>query len=474
MSQGDDKNTEFDPEFTENFYKNLDKVLGEVESQPMDVSASPQEKLEITRTSELDVTESSKLEIAANIPLGTNINTEENLTDGVEDALTEINASLAQQICEELHEMSSMKKKKKMNRTMKIQLAVLVSLLCLISIAGFLGLTDSGNKVLMKMGVDVGGKIWATWTQSFDKDPVVSEDIDILDQEDLESDAKEIDPSTIVWPEHGGEGRKEEGVYNILILGEEAIGSGSSRGRTDVIMIATLNTKSKEVKLTSLLRDTLVRIPGYQDNKLNSAYEKGGVDLLYQTIALNYDIHLDGAAMVNFEKFEKIIDKLGGLELTLTANEARYLNNTNYISNPKYRTVREGTQLMNGNQVLGYARIRKRATIHGTNNDYGRTERHRMILEAVFNKYKTESKMELASILFGLLPMITTDINSENFELLLNSFIEMKTLDIQQLRIPKDGTFTDNIKVRGMDVLVPEWDANRKELHEFIFGSYVY
>ena len=107
------------------------------------------------------------------------------------------------------------------------------------------------------------------------------------------------------------------------------------------------------------MRDTLVQIPGYRENKLNSAYEKGDVDLLYKTIALNFNIRLDGCILVNFENFEKIIDFMGGLEITLTSSEARYLRNTNYISNPKYRTVVEGTQLMNGNQVLGYSRIRK-------------------------------------------------------------------------------------------------------------------
>ena len=124
------------------------------------------------------------------------------------------------------------------------------------------------------------------------------------------------DENTIVWPDHPGEGRREEGVYNILLLGEEAIDSGSARGRTDLIIIATLNTNQKAIKLTSLMRDTLVQIPGFKDNKLNSAYEKGGVDLLYETIALNFDIRLDGCALVNFENFEKIIDRLGGLEIT--------------------------------------------------------------------------------------------------------------------------------------------------------------
>jgi LCP family protein required for cell wall assembly len=321
------------------------------------------------------------------------------------------------------------------------------------------------------MGVNLSGKIWSTGTGNFQGEVQAMEDIDRLEDDDLTSKAEEVDPETIVWSAHPGKGRQEEGVYNILLLGEEAIGAGTSRGRTDVIVIATMNTNTKKLMLTSLLRDTLVQIPGYKDNKLNTAYEKGGVELLYETIALNFDLHLDGCAMVNFEDFEKIIDKLGGLELTLTSGEARYLNSTNYISKPQYRNVRAGTQHMNGNQVLGYARVRKRATITGNNNDYGRTDRHRIVLNAIFEKYKTKSKVDLATIMLGLLPMITTDIDSDNFELLLNAFIEMGTMEITQMRIPADGTFTDNVKVRGMDVLIPDLQENVKILHNFIFGE---
>jgi LCP family protein required for cell wall assembly len=321
------------------------------------------------------------------------------------------------------------------------------------------------------MGLNLGGRIWEAGTQTFSDEPDLIIDEDYLDDEDLASDAEEIDPDTIVWPEHPGYGRREEDVYNILLLGEEAIDSGISRGRTDLIIIATLNKHSKSIKLTSLMRDTLVQIPGYKENKLNSAYEKGDVDLLYETISLNFNIHLDGCVLVNFENFEQIIDYMGGLDLTLTSSEAKYLRNTNYISNPSYRTVVEGKQLMNGNQVLGYSRIRKRAAITGENNDYGRTDRHRIILNAIFDKYKNKSELELATTMVKVLPMVKTDIDSKTFEKLLSTFIEMRTMEINQLRIPANGTFTDNVKVRGMDVLVPDLGKNVSILHEFIFGN---
>ncbi|HHX12048.1 MAG TPA: LCP family protein [Clostridiales bacterium] len=428
---------EMDPEFSKNFYENIEKVLSEGDTNTEDLQSG-----EYTIKSE----------------------------DRIDDEILNINASLAEQICEELDNKEEDKQSKhsKFPSKFKVPVGIVAGLLLLIS---FLGFTKPGNQLLLNLGVNIGGKIWAVWTNDLASDISAAEDTDHLEDEDLNADGPEADISKIIWPNNSGSGRKEAGVYNILLLGEEAIGSGSGRGRTDVMIIATLNTNTKEIKLTSLMRDLLVKIPGYKENKLNSVYEKDGIDLLYTTIAMNFDIHIDGAALVNFENFEKIIDELGGLELTLTRGEARYLNSTNYISNPAYRKVKEGRQILNGNQVLGYSRVRKRATITGNNNDYGRTDRHRLILNAIFDKYKTTSKVELASIMLKLLPMVSTDIDDKNFELLLNSFIEMGTMEMQQLRLPADKTFTDNEKVRGMFVLIPDYNKNIEILHDFIFGD---
>lgn len=530
MMDMDNMNSEFEfdfdnPEFSANFYRNIEKALGEQEA-PADHSAvapvlkakeeadytaetsatietandtvmtdeaqissgivSSQENTSADVTvpmnsadtqnsmEETDATQnrdrasfdtSPADDIAAAAPL------RETTEDTVEDELFQINSSLAQQISLELDNIGTEAKAQRKRMLFRIQSGVALAILCLIGFGYFLGFTKPGNNLLMGMGINLGGTIWVSMTSNFKDTTDVTDDIDYVEQEDVEAEGEEIDTSTIVWPNVSGMGRQEAGVYNILLLGEEAIGSGDARGRTDVIVIATLNTNTKKVLLTSLMRDTLVKIPGFKENKLNVAYEEGGIDLLYTTIAYNFDIHLDGCIMVNFEKFEKIIDMLGGLEITLTAGEAKYLNKTNYISNPANRNVVEGKQLMNGNQVLGYARVRKRANINGTNNDYGRTERHRIILNAIFEKYKTTSKTELLSMMFEFLPMITTDIDSKNFEALLNAVVDMgmASMEIEQLRIPADGAFQDNVKVRGMSVLIPDLDENIRILHDFIF-----
>lgn len=468
-----------DPDFNANFYKNIEKAIGEedlakLEPEKIDITGIevPEKQEEVTPV--VNETEEEKPATQTTETVEQLQPEAEDNSVEIDDEITGINESLAKQISNEMESESvQFTKLQKKKRFWKIQSGVLLTLLCLIGFGFFFGFTKPGNSILLRMGVNLSGTIWGSMTNKFNDSTDAVEDIDYLDDEDLSSTAPELDPSTIVWPDHPGDGRQEEGVYNILLLGEEQIGMGDGRGRTDVIVIATLNTNDKSVKLTSLMRDMYVQIPGYQDNKLNTAYEKGGLDLLYQTIAVNFDIRLDGCVMVNFKNFEKIVDSLGGIELTLKQNEADYLNSTNYVSDPANRTLVAGTQLMNGNQVLGYARVRKTSTITGHNNDYGRTDRHRAVLNAIYEKCKSKSKTDLVALMFKFLPMITTDIDSKCFQAMLNAFLDsgINSTKIQQLRIPADGTFQDNVRVRGMSVLIPDLPANIEVLHSFIFGD---
>ena len=114
------------------------------------------------------------------------------------------------------------------------------------------------------------------------------------------------------------------------------------------------NTYDNTIKLTSILRDTLVDLPGYSQNKINAAYAKGGADYLIEVIEKNFKIQIDGYASVDFDSFEDIVDSLGGVEIELSQKEADYLNTTNYISDPANRNVVAGLQVLNGNQVVGY------------------------------------------------------------------------------------------------------------------------
>lgn len=504
MDKDEQKSTfdvDFDPETNEDFLKNIEIAIGEetkikqeenelieeaetntVVESTIDIEQEAVKEIINTKTKEDEIEEYDDEE------------TTDNISEEMEDEFFDISYILAEQINEvsiadassqaediTLNQASSENSsdleeetKKKSNRFkawfhrmplgLKITSITSASLLFLVIIGLFVVFSGLGTKIL--------ALYWESQTNSFETNITYENDIDQVDNKtDNENLTKEDD---IQWTNTttAGEAKKEDYVINILLLGEEAIDSYNSRGRTDLIVIATMNKKEKALKLTSLMRDTLVQIPGAIDNKLNSAYEKGGIELLYDTIERNFDIKLDGSVLVGFEGFEDIIDELGGIELTLTQNEAKYLRETNYISNPIYRNVQAGTHTLNGNQALGYSRIRYRATASGQNNDYGRTERHRIVLDAIFQKLKTKSKLELVGTMTKMLPLITTDISSSEFEKLINTFFEIGfSGKIEQLRIPAKGTFTDDIPVRDMDVLIPDLKANIDILHKFIFGE---
>ncbi len=266
--------------------------------------------------------------------------------------------------------------------------------------------------------------------------------------------------------------REEDYIINILLLGEEAIDMGGSRGNTDVIIIATMDAKEGTVKLTSLMRDMLVAVPGHSDNRINSVYQLGGIDLLYDTIEMNFEIKLDGYMLVGFESFEKIIDSMNGVTISLTKEEADYLNTTNYISNPIYRTVEPGSNLMNGNQALGYARIRKVATGENIYADFGRTSRHRILLNAIFEKVKTLNLFQLTSLANELLPLVTTDITGEQISDYLETAVNNKITTFVQMRIPINGSYSDTVYNGMTDLIQVNFPENIKALHVFIFGDY--
>ena len=261
--------------------------------------------------------------------------------------------------------------------------------------------------------------------------------------------------------------RKEDYVSNYLIFGiEEMFGAKNS----DTMMIASINTKDNSIKLTSLMRDTYVEIPGWKSNKLNAAYARGGTSMLIDTIEHNYKIKIDGYAHVNFQAFEQIIDLLGGITIELGSAEANYLNTTNYISNPAYRNVKPGINNLNGNQVLGYCRIRKVVTLGGANNDYGRTVRQRRVLNAIFEKYKTKSIFELLMLMDDCLELVTTDLKVIDIQNALENVVERGITAMDTFRVPVDGMFDDPYEFGGVTYpLVLDWEANIKELYKFLY-----
>lgn len=223
-----------------------------------------------------------------------------------------------------------------------------------------------------------------------------------------------------------------DGITNILLLGADSRG-GNDSGRTDSIMILTIDIVHNKVKLTSLLRDNLVEIPGYGKSKLNHAYSFGGVELLEDTIKKNYKIDINKYALVNFQGFKSIIDKIDGVEVDIKENELEELNK--YIfDNPDENSLKiekEGVQIINGTQALSYVRIRK-----GVGDEYGRTERQRALLNSAMNKFKGVSFTKYPSITNSLIENIDTNLNLSDILKIANTVLKIDMDNIETSYVP--------------------------------------
>ena len=267
----------------------------------------------------------------------------------------------------------------------------------------------------------------------------------------------------------------ESKVVNILLIGEEAMDDGDL-GRSDSMMIATINIAEKSLKLTSLMRDTYVTIPGYHDNKLNAAYHNGGGVLLTETIEQNFGVKIDGYVRVDYQGFEDIIDELGGVDIDISESEAEYLNTTNYISKKKNRTLTAGSQTLNGNQALGYCRVRYRKASNGEANDFGRTYRQRTVLTAIFNKYKSTSLVNMITIAQNMLSnYVATNMTKTDMIKYITCAVSLGTTELETSRIPIDGSYESAVLDCGSgnyrDVLQIDMEANKQAIREFIYAG---
>ncbi|MFG6394813.1 MAG: LCP family protein [Lachnospiraceae bacterium] len=286
--------------------------------------------------------------------------------------------------------------------------------------------------------------------------------------------------------------KSDNDIVNILLLGNDRRDEkyySNSRGLTDVIMVATMDRKHGVLKLSSIMRDLRVYIPeagGY--GKINAAanYE-GGVKSLYKTLAQNFNIKLDGYVQVDFDAFKAVVDGLGGVEVELTDTEMRYLSITNYIKKKKYRKgLKTGKQVFNGEQALGYCRIRKGkdmigepvVTVNGLIDDYGRTWRQRAVLGAAFEKLKTMPLTKWYEIADKVMAHIATDLDNNQILQYMKDVATMGTTNIYELRIPYNPYFRESYKGEFNDsCLVPtnglssglDIGKNKDVLNQFIF-----
>lgn len=270
---------------------------------------------------------------------------------------------------------------------------------------------------------------------------VTPEEASSIDREEWvttgpEDSSPVIDPSDVTFPSDLPD-MEDQGkeIVNIMLVGQDAR-PGEPAQRSDSMILMTFNRKTGEVILTSFLRDQYVPIPGFGNTKLCHAYSYGGMTLLNKTLETQYGVQIDGNVTFNFEGFEKIIDMLGGVEITLTQREAKALND---LVAGKW-SLKEGKQTLTGLQALRYSRLRH------IDSDFQRTERQRKVIMSVIEAYKNCSMSEMLEILEETMPLITTNIpKTDIYSYAFNLFPMLSGARMKTQQMPAAGTFQSGL-----------------------------
>ena len=185
------------------------------------------------------------------------------------------------------------------------------------------------------------------------------------------------------------QGTMVEGITNILLVGTD--GKYIEKwNRSDSMMVVTIDSKNKDIRISSIARDTYVDIPGYSTEKLTHAYAYEGIDLLREVFKVNFNLDIDKYIAVNFVSFMDIMDELGGVEVNVEEKDIKEINKyidacygyyKNKDEKDKEYITKSGVQRLNGYQALAFSRIRY------TDSAFARDNRHREVAESVYKEF---------------------------------------------------------------------------------------
>lgn len=248
---------------------------------------------------------------------------------------------------------------------------------------------------------------------------------------------------------------KSQDVINILLLGVDEGSAAYPYGRSDAMIIVSINKAMQKINLISLSRAVYSSIQGYENTRLSHAHGYGGPALAVHTIENNYKIKIDHFVSTTFESFEKIIDSFGGVDIEVSKAEAAELRS----KFGGFKTA--GTYTLNGKQALLYARTRK------IDSDRDRTGRQRKILIALKEKAKNMNVPQAINALNTVLPLVTTDFTkTELMKQLSNAFTYIRW-EIKQYVVPNKSTAL-TLK-GGFEVLLIDWTKQVDYIHQVVY-----
>lgn len=304
----------------------------------------------------------------------------------------------------------------------------------------------------------IGGYVWHTLSK--------------MNIEDINKD--NLDMNENIYQDVSDKISEEEfdKIVTIALFGSDSRDMNNMEsGRSDSIMIASINPVKKTFKLISIPRDSYVNVPGYGYTKINHAYAYGGEELTIKTINSNFGLAISEYVTINFSGLINIINKIGGIEMDITQDELnvlnQYLRNSYQISGKEYVPLEQyGHVTLNGEQALAHSRDRY------VGNDFDRASRQRDIIAAIINKLSTMDASQLTSIITNdFLPEVKTNINVVNYTGLLTSVLSYKN-EYLNSRISAQVPSTDygyDKYIDGVYYFGFDMEKAKKDLYSYIY-----
>ena len=334
------------------------------------------------------------------------------------------------------------RRKSKKTKSVKKILLIILGIVLLLLAAVIIGVAVYYNSILDKINYVEVPKI--TYTQATESG---METADTSPESSEETVAETTAPHVASSADY----------INFLVVGQ-ASREGEEARLADTMVLCTLNTYEKTLTLTSMLRDSFVKMPDYKGHdggriKLTMIYHlgsyysdgdpAGSMELMNQTLYNNFGVEVDYNFEVDFEAFVWIVNAIGGIDIELTEAEADYLNDDDVWVT---YDVEPGMAHLDGMAALSYARMRK---AEGDNeSDIIRTSRARKVMTILLEELKKEPISGLQNLANEVLPKVTTSMSKSEVTDMLLMVLPM----LPDLEINIGGTCPANYKGEMVDI----------------------
>lgn len=241
---------------------------------------------------------------------------------------------------------------------------------------------------------------------------------------------------------------KGEDPFSVLIMGVDTDGPDNMAGRSDTLMLLTINPNTEKTSIVSIPRDTYTEIVGRGTmDKINHAYAFGGTSMTVNSVQKLFDVPVDYYVSVNMESMQQIVDAVGGIDVVPPLT----------FSQGEYTFVEGQTTHMDGPKALAYSRMRK----NDPSGDYGRQHRQRQVIEATMQSVASlDSVMNYRSILGAMSTNMRTNMAFEDMMDMFNNY-RSSVSDVEQLQLSGSGTMMNGVYYE----MIPDEEIARVQNH---------